>query len=131
MTQRVAPLPSTPSALPRHRPLGRRRAAICGVAFARMPNRALRFLDIALAVAAAAALITEGSLRAKDGLPPAAVVVAIASAAPLAWRTRAPLAALVGVEVGAIVCAATFGAGWSATAMVIVELYTVARLGNR
>ena len=96
-----------------------------------MPNRALRFFDVGLAVVAAAALITEGSLRAKGGLSPGAYVLAIASAAPLAWRTRAPLAALVGVEVGAVLCAAALDAGWSATAMVIVELYTVARLGNR
>ncbi len=96
-----------------------------------MWNRALRFSDLGLAVAAAAALITEGSLRAKGGLSPGAFFLAVASAAPLALRTRAPLAALVGVEAGAILCAATFDAGWSATAMVIVELYTVARLGNR
>ena len=96
-----------------------------------MPNRALRFFDVGLAVVAAAAVITEGSLRANGGLSPGACVLAIAAAAPLAWRTRAPLAALVGVEAGAILCAAALNAGWSATAMVIVELYTVARLGSR
>src|SRR5438270_13857403 len=96
-----------------------------------MSNRALRFLDVALAAGAAAGLITEGSLRATGALSLGAYVLAIASAAPLAWRTRAPLAALVGVEIGAIACAAAFGAGWSATAMVIIELYTVARVGNR
>jgi signal transduction histidine kinase len=96
-----------------------------------MPNRALRFFDVGLAVVAAPALITEGSLRAKGGLSPGAYVLAVAAAAPLAWRTRAPLAAIAGVEVGAVMCAAAFDAGWAATAMVIVELYTVARLGNR
>jgi signal transduction histidine kinase len=96
-----------------------------------MSNRTLRFLDVGLAVIAAAALITEGSLRAIGGLPPEAYVLAIASAAPLAWRTRAPLAALAGVEVGAVLCVVAFDAGWAATGMVIVELYTVARLGNR
>jgi signal transduction histidine kinase len=96
-----------------------------------MSNRALRFLDVGLAVVAAAALITEGSLRATGGLPPEAYILAIASAAPLAWRTRAPLAALAGVEVGAVLCVVAFDAGWAATGMVIVELYTVARRGNR
>ena len=96
-----------------------------------MWNRALRFFDVGLAAVAAAALITEGSLRANGGLPPGAYVLAIASAAPLAWRTRAPLAALAGVEVGAVLCVVAFDAGWAATAIVILELYTVARLGNR
>ena len=96
-----------------------------------MWNRALRLLDVALAVVAAAALIVEGSLRAAGGLSPGAYVLAVATAAPLAWRTRAPLAALAGVEVGAVLCVVAFDAGWAATGMVIVELYTVARLGNR
>jgi signal transduction histidine kinase len=96
-----------------------------------MWNRALRLLDVGLAVVAAAALIVEGSLRATGGLAPGAYVLAVASAAPLAWRSRAPLAALAGVEVGAVLCVVAFDAGWAATGMVIVELYTVARLGNR
>jgi signal transduction histidine kinase len=96
-----------------------------------MSNRALRFLDVGLAVIAAAALIVEGSLRATAGLSPGAYVLAVASAAPLAWRTRAPLAALAGAEVGAVLCVVAFDAGWAASGMVIVELYTVARLGNR
>ena len=76
-------------------------------------------------------MIVEGSLRATGGLSSGAYVLAVAAAAPLAWRTRAPLAALVGVEAGAVLCAVAFNAGWAATAMVIVELYTVARLGSR
>src|SRR5207302_7287436 len=58
-------------------------------------------------------------------------VLAVAAAVPLAWRIRAPLAALVGVETGAVLCAVAFHAGWAATAMVIVQLYTVALLGDR
>ena len=76
-----------------------------------MLKRPLRLFDVGLAVIAAAALITEGTLRATGGLPPAAYVLAIASAAPLAWRTRAPSAALAGVEVGAVVCVVAFDAG--------------------
>ena len=94
-----------------------------------MSNRALGLLDVGLAVVAAAALIVEGSLRATGGLSPGAYVLAVASAAPLAWRTRAPFAALAGVEVGAVMCVVAFDAGWAATGMVIVELYTVARSG--
>src|SRR5690349_6476501 len=96
-----------------------------------MSNRVLRLVDVALAVVAAVALIVEGSLRATGVLSPGAYVLAVASAAPLAWRTRAPLAALAGVEVGAVLCVVAFDAGWAATGMVIVELYTVARRGNR
>jgi signal transduction histidine kinase len=94
-------------------------------------KRALRFSDVGLAVVGAAALIVEGSLRATGGLSPGAYALAVASAAPLAWRSRAPLAALAGVELGAVLCVVAFDAGWAATGMVIVELYTVARLGNR
>jgi len=87
--------------------------------------------DALLAVAGAAALIVEGQVSADGGLSPGWYVLALAAAAPLAWRTRAPLAALAGVEVGAIACAIAFDASWAATAMVVVELFTVARLGDR
>jgi signal transduction histidine kinase len=96
-----------------------------------MSNRGLRSWDIALVAVGAAALIVEGLLRAKASLSPGAYVLAVAAAAPLAWRTRAPLAALVGVEAGALLCAVAFHASWAATAMVLVELYTVALLGDR
>jgi signal transduction histidine kinase len=96
-----------------------------------MSARGLRNWNVALAVAGAAALITEGQLRASGSLWPGAYLLAVAAAAPLAWRTRAPLAALAGVEVGAITCAAVFHASWSATALVVVQLYTVALIGHR
>jgi signal transduction histidine kinase len=88
-------------------------------------------LDAALAVAGAAALIVEGLLRADGGLAPGAYVLALGAATPLAWRQRAPLAALAGVEIGALMCAVAFDATWTATGLVLVELYTVALLGNR
>jgi signal transduction histidine kinase len=93
--------------------------------------RRLGFWNVALVVASAAALIVEGQLQAEGGLAPGAYVLALAAAAPLAWRTRAPLAALVGVEAGAVICVLAFHASWAATGMVIVELYTVALLGDR
>jgi signal transduction histidine kinase len=96
-----------------------------------MDNRRARPSDVALAAIGAAALIVEGQLRSSGGLSPAAFVLAVAAAAPLVWRTRAPLAALVGVEAGAVTCAAAFHASWSASALVAVQLFTVALLGHR
>jgi hypothetical protein len=93
--------------------------------------RRLGFWNVALVVAGAAALIIEGELKAKGGLAPGSYVLAVAASVPLAWRTRWPLAALVGVGVGALVCAAVFHAGWAASGIVAVELYTVALLGDR
>lgn len=90
-----------------------------------------RSWNLALAAAGAAALIIEGQVRAKAGLSPGDYVLAVAAAAPLAWGTRAPLPALAGVAAGAILCDAAFDAGWSATAIVAVQLYTVALLGDR
>jgi signal transduction histidine kinase len=96
-----------------------------------MSNRGLRPWDVALAALGAAALIVEGQLRATGGLSPGAVVLAVAAAAPLAWRTRAQVAALVGVEAGALLCAVAFGASWAATGLLLVGLYTVALRGHR
>jgi signal transduction histidine kinase len=96
-----------------------------------MPMRRLGFLNVAVGVVAAVALIIEAEVRAKGGLSAGAFPLAVLAAAPLAWRTRAPLAALVGVGVGAVAFVALFHAGLTATAMVAVELYTVALLGER
>ncbi len=94
-------------------------------------NRAVLSSDGALPAVAAAALIIEGRLRSAGALPFAAYVLAIAAVTPLLWRTRSPLAALVGVAVGAIACVAVFPASWSASALVVVQLYTVGLLGDR
>ena len=96
-----------------------------------MFQRRLLSWDVALAAAAAAGLIVEGRLRSSGGLSPGDYVLAIAAALPLAWRSRAPLGALIGVELGAVACAAAFDASWSATAIVLAGLFTVAVLGNR
>src|SRR6476659_8839478 len=90
-----------------------------------------RSWNLALATAGAAALIIEGQVRAKAGLSPGDYVLAVAAAVPLAWGARAPLLALAEVAAGAILCDAAFDAGWSATAIVAVQLYTVALLGDR
>jgi signal transduction histidine kinase len=110
------------------RPMTRR---IRASSFGFMRNRRLRSWDVALALGGAAALIVEGRLRSSSAMAPSAYLLAIAAAAPLAWRTRAPLPALVGVETGAILCAAAFHASWSASALVAVQLFTVALLGHR
>jgi signal transduction histidine kinase len=91
----------------------------------------LRSWSVVLAAAGAAALIVEGLVRAKSALPAGDYVLAIAASAPLAWGTRAPLPALAGVAVGAILCDAAFDAGWSGTGLVAVQLFTVALLGDR
>jgi signal transduction histidine kinase len=96
-----------------------------------MPNPGLRSWNVVLAAAGAVALILEGQMHAKGGLSPGEYLLAVVAAAPLAWRTRAPLAAFAGVEAGAALCAVAFHATWAATGMVIVELYTVALLGHR
>jgi signal transduction histidine kinase len=91
----------------------------------------LRSWSVVLAAAGAAALIIEGQVRAKSGLSAGDYVLAIAAAVPLAWGTRAPLPALAGVAAGAILCDAAFDAGWTATGLVAIQLFTVARLGDR
>jgi signal transduction histidine kinase len=87
--------------------------------------------DVALAATATAALIIEGSTRAKGGISPAEGLLAVAAAAPLAWRRLAPVAALLAVEAGAVACVFAFRPLWSAIGMVVVVLYTVAVLGDR
>src|SRR5260221_9880033 len=90
-----------------------------------------RSSGLVLAAAGAAALIIEGQVSAKGGLSPGDYLLAVAAAVPLAWGTRMPLPALAGVAAGAILCDAAFDASWSATAIVAVQLYTVALLGDR
>jgi signal transduction histidine kinase len=96
-----------------------------------MNARAWRFFDVALALAGATALIVDGLLQASDGLPLVAYPLAVAAALPLAFLRRAPLAALLGVEAGAIACVAVFGPTWAAIGLVMVALFTVALLGDR
>jgi signal transduction histidine kinase len=91
----------------------------------------LRSWSVVLAAAGAAALIIEGQVRAKSGLSAGDYVLAIAAAVPLVWGTRAPLPALAGVAAGAILCDAAFDAGWTASGLVAIQLFTVALLGDR
>ncbi|HWF73385.1 MAG TPA: histidine kinase dimerization/phosphoacceptor domain-containing protein [Solirubrobacteraceae bacterium] len=93
--------------------------------------RRLGYGNVALAAVGAVALIVEGMVRAKGGLSPGDYLLALATAAPLAWRTRAPLTALIAVEIGAVLCVALFEAGVVATGLVVIQLFTVALLGDR
>jgi signal transduction histidine kinase len=100
--------------------------SVCAVSIPTPPAR-----DVALAAAATAVLIIEGSTRAKGGISPAEGLLAVAAAAPLAWRRLAPVAALLAVEAGAVACVLAFRPIWSAIGIVVVGLYTVAVLGDR
>jgi signal transduction histidine kinase len=86
--------------------------------------------DVALAAVAAVGVVVEGSIR-ENGLPVEAYLLAAVAAAPLALRRRAPLPALIAVALGAFTVAVAVHATYVATAMLIVELYTVALYGDR
>lgn len=90
-----------------------------------------RAWNVASAALAAAGLITEGLIRGDGSLAPWAFGLAVVAAAPLAWRSSAPMIALAGVEAGALACALAFHASYMATALIMVELYTVAVVGHR
>ena len=96
-----------------------------------MTTRAWRYFDWALATAGAAALIVDALLRGSGSLPLVAYPLAVAAAVPLAFLRRAPLASLLGVEGGAIVCVAVFKPVEAAIALVVVALFTVALVGDR
>ena len=96
-----------------------------------MPRAELRAWDVLLAVVGTLAVVVEGILRSPAGLSPAAYALALVAGAPLAFRTRLPLAALIGVEAGAVVCSIVLHANWTVTGLVVIQLYTVALLGDR
>jgi signal transduction histidine kinase len=96
-----------------------------------MPRAELRSWDVLLAVVGTLAVVVEGILRGPAGLSPAAYALALVAGAPLAFRTRLPLAALIGVEAGAVVCSIVLHANWTVTGLVVIQLYTVALLGDR
>jgi signal transduction histidine kinase len=91
----------------------------------------VRSWNTALAVAGSVGLIVNGLLQTQAALSPGDYALAVASASPLLWRTVAPLSALIAVELGSLACAAAFDASLAATGLIMVELYTVALLGDR
>jgi signal transduction histidine kinase len=94
-------------------------------------TRAERLLEGGLAVGAWTALITEGLIKAHDGLPLLAYPLAAIPAVSLGFCRRAPLVSLLGVEVGAILWVALFYPAKTAIGVVMVSLFTVALLGDR
>ena len=90
-----------------------------------------RSWDIALAAMGVVALLADGIFAKEGGVWPGAYALSLVAAAPLAWRSRAPLPALLAVEAGAIACVLTFHASWAAIAIVVVMLFTVALHGDR
>jgi signal transduction histidine kinase len=100
------------------------------MAIRRLPISRLRGWDVALAAVAAVGVIVEGSIR-EHGLPFGAYPLAVVAAAPLAWRRRAPLAALSATALGAFTVVVAVHATHAATVMLLIELYTVALYGDR
>jgi signal transduction histidine kinase len=82
------------------------------------------------ALAGTTALVGEGIDR---GTRPAGIVVALALVAcvPLAWSSRAPLAALLGATLGLLACLAAFRPYDTAIFVLALALYSVASLGDR
>jgi len=60
-----------------------------------------------------------------------AVAVSLVACLPLAWRSQAPLTALLGVTAGLLVCLAVFQPYDTAIFVLAVALYSVASLGDR
>jgi signal transduction histidine kinase len=87
--------------------------------------------DVLLAAVAAAALILDGSHRAGNVLPPGDWLLAVLACAPLAWRTRFPLAVLLAVMAGALVCIAVFEPNDVVVGPLLLALYSVAEHGRR
>jgi signal transduction histidine kinase len=82
-------------------------------------------------VVAAAALVADGVRRGEAPVGVGACALAVLAAAPLIWRTRAPLTVLLLVMAGVIACVAVFEPADVAVFVVMVPLYTVAELGDR
>jgi signal transduction histidine kinase len=96
-----------------------------------MVHPGLRTWNIVIAAAAAAVLMIEGNVRATGGMAPGDYLLAVTAAVPLVWTTRLPLAALLLVGFGGLLCDAAFDAGRTASGMVIIALYNVALSGGR
>lgn len=89
-------------------------------------------LDVAIAAASTAGLITDALTRHGSHPPLAAVIVLSgAGSAPLVIRRRAPIAGLVLVWVGLIACVLLVHPYNAATAVAMVPLYGVAASGGR
>lgn len=97
-----------------------------------MSERWRRVLDVALAAMSTAGLITDALTRLGSHPPVTAVIVlSVGASAPLIIRRRAPIAGLVLVWIGLIVCVLLVHPYDAATAVAMVPLYGVAVSGGR
>jgi signal transduction histidine kinase len=86
--------------------------------------------DLLFALAGAGALAGDGIHRGA-GSAAAAIPLALVACLPLAWSSRAPLASLLGVAAGLLVCLAVFQPYDTAVFVLVIALYNVASLGDR
>jgi signal transduction histidine kinase len=98
-------------------------------------GRVLRAADtreLPLVLVLVAAALAEGHWSPdSEGLSPLGVLAAVAIAAPLLWRHRAPKAVLALVVLGVFACMATLKPGWTVVAVSAVAVYSVALHGDR
>ncbi len=88
--------------------------------------------DVGVACLAVAVLLLDAIMHGENGgLAAWQVPIALAAAAPLAWRRPAPIAVLLLVLPGLIAFAAVTGAGTAVTLIAMLVFYTVARAGDR
>jgi signal transduction histidine kinase len=89
-----------------------------------------RSWDVLFALAGAAAVAGDGMHRG-TGSAGIAIPLALVACLPLAWSSRAPLTALLGVTAGLLVCLAVFQPYDTAVFVLGVALYSVASHGDR
>jgi signal transduction histidine kinase len=89
-----------------------------------------RVWDVLLAFAGAAALIGDAIVRGTGSIA-AALALSVLACIPLAWSSRAPLVALLGVAAGLVVCLAVFQPYDTAIVVLAIALFNVASLGDR
>jgi signal transduction histidine kinase len=86
--------------------------------------------DVPFALAGAAVLVGD-ALHHGTGSVGIAIPLALVACAPLAWRNRAPMAALLATAAGLLLCLAAFRPYDTAIFVLGVALYSVASLGDR
>ena len=100
----------------------------CTVKHMRIPRP--RPWDVLFALAGAAALVAEGIHRG-TGSVAISIPLAMLACLPLAWSSQAPLAALLGVAAGLLICVPVFQPYDTAVFVLAIALFNVARLGDR
>ncbi len=116
----------------RNRPLGLYASACCAANVSVMSLGSPRARNLTLVVAGTVALLLDASLHEHAGVAaPVRTVLALAACVPLLWRERAPVASLLALEVGLVTCVVVFHPYDAAMGILMVQLVTVAILGDR